>query len=79
MYTIWNGNFLLHFQKTKKHIGHIQIASIFRRNEFSNYEFDFLKDILNDDAVKKPLLFGAEYKPQSGFVKDNVNWIKHFK
>ena len=73
------GNFLLHFQQVKKHIGHIQIASVFKRNEPSNYEFDFLKDILNDDAIKKPLWVGAEYKPQTGFVKDGVNWIRHFK
>jgi len=73
------GEVLIQFQQAKKHIGHIQIASVPKRNEPSNYEFDFLKDILNDDTIKKPLWVGAEYNPKTGYVKDGVDWIKHFK
>ena len=46
------GKVLFNFQQEKKHIGHIQIASVPKRNEPSNYEFDFLKDILNNDTIK---------------------------
>ena len=46
------GEVLIQFQRAKKHIGHIQIASVQKRNEPSNYEFDFLKEILNDDTIK---------------------------
>ena len=67
------------FHQAKKHIGHIQILSVPKRNEPSNYEFDFLKEILNDDTIKKPLWVGAEYNPKTGYVKDGVDWIKHFK
>ncbi len=45
------GEVLFHFQQAKKHIGHIQIVSVPKRNEPSNYEF-ILKDILNDDTIK---------------------------
>ena len=59
-YHIHQNEVLIQFQQAKKHIGHIQIASVPKRNEPSNYEFDFLKDILNDDTIKKPLWVGAE-------------------
>ena len=35
------GEVLIQFQQAKKHIGHIQIVSVPKRNEPSNYEFDF--------------------------------------
>ena len=73
------GEVLFHFQQAKNHIGHIQIASVPKRNEPSSYEFDFLKEILNDDTIKKPLWVGAEYNPKTGYVRDGVDWIKHFK
>ena len=41
--------------------------------------FDFLKDIQNDDTIKKPLWVSAEFNPKTGYVRDGVDWIKHFK
>ena len=38
-----------------------------------------LKDILNDDTIKKPLWVGAEYNPKTGYVRDGIDWIKNFK
>ena len=35
------GEVLFHFQQAKKHIEHIQIVSLPKRNEPSNYKYDF--------------------------------------
>ena len=37
-----------------------------------------LKDILNDDTIKN-MWVGAEFNPKTGYVRDGVDWIKHFK
>ena len=70
---------LVLFKKVKKYIGHIQIASVPNRNEPSNYEFEFLRNILEDKTIESPLWVGAEYKPKTGFVRDGISWINSFK
>ena len=70
---------LVLFKKVKKYIGHIQIASVPNRNEPSNYEFEFLRNILEDKTTEIPLWVGAEYKPRTGFVRDGISWINSFK